>query len=61
MKKWVDLTVEEKLDRLAQVVHQHAMQIPQKRLPGYEYLDVTMTLEGQDDWLGVYPQTRKIP
>ena len=60
MKKWIELSTEEKLDRLADIAHTTLLNQKTEPIPGYQLLDVSLSLEGWDDYLGVYPQTREI-
>jgi hypothetical protein len=58
MKHWADPTIEEKLDRLAQLVHRNCLQIKPEPHEGYELLEIGLTQEGWDECLGVYPGIR---
>ena len=50
MKKWVDLSVEEKLTRLSYAIEilQKRVEVvaPPKEIPGYEVLNITYSDEG---------------
>lgn len=60
MMPWKDLTVEQKLDRLAELAWKQQKQIAAinqvigtDRITGYELLRVTTTPEAIENWIGV--------
>ena len=56
VKKLSELSIEEKVQRLAHQVYMTSIQIPVRETPGYETVVVNSTLEGWNDFLGVFPE-----